>query len=80
MKKILFAVALVLAFSAYEVKALDLVGIAQKAQDKVDATAADVEAKKAEANAKVEAKKAEAAKKKAEQAAAEKGLATLQVL
>ena len=49
MKKILFAVALVLAFSAYEVKALDLVGMAQKAQDKVDATAADVEAKKAEA-------------------------------
>ena len=67
MKKILFAVAVMLSFAAFEAKALDLVGMAQKAQNKVDAATADVEAKKAEANAKVEAKKAEAAKKKAEQ-------------
>lgn len=51
MKKILFAVALVLVFSAFEAKALDLVGMAQKAQDKVDA--AEKKAKQEEAKAKL---------------------------
>ena len=52
MKKILMLAVLPVMFATYEANALDLVSMAQKAQEQADAAEAKAEAKKAEAAAK----------------------------